>query len=109
MAEPIAQHEERAVRRNVVLNVFDGPSSPKGKASCLGRPYCLFALRTVLVAALGIIAGWSVERILASMAPPDAFSLLFAISFGVMMGSYVLPWMLDEREGRVSKPRSNVP
>ncbi len=43
------------------------------------------------------------------MAPPDAFSLLFAISFGVMMGPYVLLWMLDEREGRVSKPRSNVP
>lgn len=56
----------------------------------------LFGMRTVLGAALGILAGWIVERILAQVPDPQSFGLLFGITFGVMMVSYLFLALLRE-------------
>lgn len=56
----------------------------------------MFALRTVLGGALGIVAGWIVERVLATWTYPDSFGLLFGLCFGVMMVSYVFVCLIDE-------------
>lgn len=65
----------------------------------------LFAVRTVLGAALGILGGWLVERVLATMAYPESFALLFALAFGAMMVSYVFLTLLKEDHTELpSKP-----
>lgn len=56
----------------------------------------LFALRTVLGGALGILAGWIVERVLATWAYPDSFGVLFGLCFGAMMVSYIFICLLEE-------------
>ena len=65
----------------------------------------LFALRTVIGAGLGILAGWIVERVLSSMAAPHSFGLLFGITFGVMMVSYVFLLLLREGDQTVRSPK----
>lgn len=64
----------------------------------------LFAYRTVIGAGLGILGGWVVERILASVSAPQSFALLFGITFGVMMVSYMFLWLLREG-GEPTLPR----
>lgn len=61
----------------------------------------LFAVRTVLGAGLGILGGWLVERVLATMAYPDSFALLFALAFGAMMLSYVCLGLLHEGDAEL--------
>ncbi len=56
----------------------------------------MFALRTVIGGALGILAGWIVERVLATWTYPDSFGLLFGLCFAAMMISYVFICLLDE-------------
>lgn len=56
----------------------------------------LFALRTVIGGALGILAGWIVERVLATWAYPDSFGMLFGLCFAAMMISYVFICLLEE-------------
>lgn len=56
----------------------------------------LFALRLILGAALGILGGWIVERVLAALAYPVSFAVLFAAAFVVMMGSYLMLALLHE-------------
>lgn len=56
----------------------------------------LFALRTVLGGALGIVAGWIVERVLATWTYPDSFGLLFGMCFVAMMVSYVFVCLIEE-------------
>ena len=56
----------------------------------------LFALRTVFGGALGIAAGWIVERVLATWPYPDSFGVLFGLAFGAMMISYVFICLLEE-------------
>lgn len=58
----------------------------------------LFGLRTVLGAALGLLGGWTAERVLESMAYPANFATLFGLSFAAMMVSYVFLVLLREEE-----------
>lgn len=65
----------------------------------------MFALRTVLGGVLGILAGWIVERILATWASPYSFGLLFGLAFGAMMISYVFITLLEEGDRTLPKER----
>ena len=56
----------------------------------------LFALRLILGAALGILGGWIVERVLDAMAYPTSFAVLFGMAFLVMMVSYGVLASLSE-------------
>ncbi len=62
----------------------------------------LFALRTVLGAALGILGGWIVEMVLTGLNYPDSFAVLIGLGFSMMMISYVFLALLHEgTDGRV--------
>lgn len=63
----------------------------------------LFALRTVLGGLLGILAGWIVERVLATWAYPDGFGLLFGLAFGTIMISYIFITLLEEGDRPLPK------
>ena len=67
----------------------------------------LFAMRTVLGGVLGIMAGWIVERVLATWPFPDNFGLLFGLGFGAMMISYLFIVLLTE--GDRVMPRQPMP
>ncbi len=65
----------------------------------------LFALRTVLGGMLGILAGWIVERVLATWGFPDAFGILFVLAFGAIMISYIFITLLEEGDRPLPKKR----
>lgn len=65
----------------------------------------MFALRTVLGGMLGILAGWIVERVLATWGFPDAFGLLFVLAFGAIMISYIFITLLEEGDRPLPKKR----
>lgn len=63
----------------------------------------LFAMRSILGAALGIGGGWLVHRILDTVAYPSSFGLLFTIAFATMMISYI--FLLSIREDVPNPPK----
>lgn len=65
----------------------------------------MFALRAVAGGVLGILAGWIVERVLATWSFPDNFGLLFGLAFGAMMISYVFLVLLVEGDRDIPKER----
>jgi predicted MFS family arabinose efflux permease len=65
----------------------------------------MFAMRTVVGAVLGIAAGWLAEVVLAEMAYPYGFGVLFGLAFGAMMISYVFLTLIEEGEGEAPKER----
>ncbi|MDO8551033.1 MAG: MFS transporter, partial [Ignavibacteria bacterium] len=58
----------------------------------------LFAYRSVLGAAMGIFGGWLVSKILAVIAFPENFALLFLLAFLITMSSYFFLTLLNEEE-----------
>lgn len=66
------------------------------KVTPVGMRGRMFAFRTVIGGVLGIIAGWIVERVLATWAYPDSFGLLFGLCFGAMMISYIFVCLIEE-------------
>lgn len=65
----------------------------------------MFALRAVFGGVLGILAGWIVERVLATWAFPESFGLLFGLAFGAMMISYTFLVLLVEGNRDAPKER----
>jgi MFS family permease len=58
----------------------------------------LFGVRAILGALLGIIGGWITEKVLAAYQYPYSFSILFFISFGVILISYAALFFIKEKE-----------
>lgn len=58
----------------------------------------LFAYRSVLGAAMGILGGWIVSVILDTLSYPQNFALLFLLAFIIMMVSYLFLTQLIEKE-----------
>jgi len=56
----------------------------------------LFSARAILGALLGILGGWIVNRVLMAVDYPHSFALLFALSFLVMMISYIFITRIKE-------------
>jgi MFS family permease len=65
----------------------------------------LFGLRSIVGSALGLVAGWVVERVLESMAYPSGFATLFGLAFAAMMISYVFLTLLKEGDLPEPAPR----
>ncbi|MCI0699186.1 MFS transporter [candidate division KSB1 bacterium] len=66
----------------------------------------LFGVRQVLGAMLGVFGGWVVTKVLAAVAYPASFALLFLLAFITMMVSYIFLAILKEENG--ARPEKQV-
>jgi MFS family permease len=66
----------------------------------------LFGVRQVLGAMLGIFGGWVVTKVLAAVAYPESFALLFLLAFITMMVSYIFVALLKEENG--ARPEKQI-